>query len=238
MNTNIFTIFKAAFTDMFDKKILTLSLVPIAIAALVWGLIFFLFDSYIHAFFMGLLSYIPFIGTKQWFIDSVQTFSLVFLYYQLMIITAVTIVGIIADDVVAHVNKKHYALEVKGFGTLIGSLTLSLKHNLIFILLFIILIPAMFIPVVNIFINIFLWMVLLKAPMFYDSLASIATKDEYITLSSTNKMQIRTITFISAALFLIPILGIVIYILQLLVFTHFNLSRLQKLRTEVVMPIN
>ncbi len=46
----------------------------------------------------------------------------------------------------------------------------------------------------------------------------------------TNKLTLTLITIISASLFLIPVIGIFVYILQFLMFTHFNLKRLQSLR--------
>jgi len=214
--------------DIFDKKILLTSLIPIIIAAIFWGIVFFIFHTNINNMFVWVVSYIPFVSDGSWIKDILETVGGIFVYYQLLIITSVMIVGLIADKIVDIINKKHYHLEKKGFGTTSESIIISLKQNVIFIILFIILLPTMFIPLVNIFVNIILWMVLIKKPMFYDSIATIASKDEYDKLYSNNK--IRIITLLSASLFLIPILGIFVYIIQLLIFTHFNMQRLQSLR--------
>jgi len=219
-----------SFKDLFDKKILFTSLIPIAIAALFWGTIFFIFHSSINQFIIYLLSHIPFIGDKGWVHSLVETAGGVVIYYELLITTSVMIVGIIADKIVDVINSKYYHVEKRGFGTITESIFISLKQNILFFILFIIFIPAMFIPVLNIFVHLFLWSILLKKPTFYDSIATYATRDEFNTLKNTNKFTLTAITIISASLFLIPVIGIFIYILQLLMFTHFNLKRLQSLR--------
>jgi len=216
--------------DIFDKKILFTSLIPIIISAIFWGLVFFMFHANVNNLFVWLFSHIPFVSDGGWVRDLIETIGGIFLYYQLLIITSVMIVGLVADRVVDIINEKYYHLEKKGFGKTGESIVISLKQNLIFIILFIILLPTMFIPLVNIFVNIALWMILIKKPTFYDSISIIATKEEYNKLYTNNKFQIRLITFLGASLFLIPILGIFVYIIQLLMFAHFNMKRLQDMR--------
>ena len=219
-----------AFKDLFNKKILLTSLIPIIIAAIFWGVIFFIFHTSISHFVSYLVSHIPFIGDKSWVQSLVETVGGILIYYELLITTSVMIVGVIADKIVDEINNKYYHIEKRGFGTVGESIFISLKQNIIFFILFVIFIPAMFVPVLNIFVHLFLWSILLKKPTFYDSASSYATKDEFNTLKNTNKLTLTLITIISASLFLIPVVGIFVYILQLLMFTHFNLKRLQSLR--------
>ena len=219
-----------AIKDIFDKKIFFTSFIPIIVAALFWGVVFFVFHTQINAFFVYLVSHIPFFGETTWLKDIVEAVGGIFIYYQLLILTSVLIVGLIADKIVDTINAKYYHLKKEGFGTLLGSISISLKQNGIFIVLFLILLPTMFIPLLNVFVNLILWMILIKKPMFYDSISMYATKDEYRTLLKNEKLSTNMITLLSATLFLIPILGVFVYILQLLIFTHFNLKRLERLR--------
>jgi len=219
-----------SFKDLFNKKILFTSLIPIIIAAIFWGVIFFVFHTNISQFVSYLVSHIPFIGDKSWVHSLVETVGGILIYYELLITTSIMIVGVIADKIVDEINSKYYNLEKRGFGTVTESIFISLKQNILFFILFIIFIPAMFVPILNIFVHLFLWSILLKKPTFYDSISTYATKDEFNTLKNTNKFTLMAITIISASLFLIPIVGIFVYILQLLMFTHFNLKRLQSLR--------
>ena len=215
--------------DIFDKKILFTSLIPIIVSAVFWGFVFFIFHTQINSFFVYIVSHIPFFSDVNWLKNLVEAIGGIFIYYQLLIITSVMIVGIIADKIVDRVNEKYYHLEKNGFGSMVGSILISLKQNLIFILLFILLLPTMFIPLLNVFVNVVLWMILIKKPLFYDSISMYASKDEYRMLQN-DKFKITMISFLSALLFLIPIIGIFIYIFQLLIFTHFNLNRLKEIR--------
>jgi CysZ protein len=219
-----------SFKDLFDRKILLTSLIPIIIAAILWGIIFFIFHTKINQFVVYLVSHIPFIGNNSWVQSVVEAIGGIFIYYELLIITSVMIVGIIADSIVDRINSKYYNIEKKGFGTILESIFIALKQNLIFFILFIIFLPAMFIPLLNIFVHIFLWSILIKKPTFYDSISMYATKEEFKFLQNSNKMTIIIITFFCASFFLIPIFGIFVYIIQLLIFTHFNLQRLKELR--------
>lgn len=219
-----------AFKDLFDKKILFTSLIPIIIAALFWGIVFFIFHTDLSRFVSWLVSHIPFIGDKSWVHSLVESIGGVVIYYELLITTSIMIVGVIADSIVDKINDKYYHLQKRGFGSLVESIYISLKQNIIFFILFIILIPAMFVPVLNIFVHLLLWSILIKKPTFYDSISMYATKDEFNTLKNTNKATLLIITLLSASLFLIPVFGIFVYIVQLLMFTHFNLTRLKQLR--------
>ncbi len=227
-------IFAKSLKDFFDIKILLTSLLPITGAALLWGLVFYVFSSQIDSALGELLGYIPFMN-NDWVRSAVEWVGGVFLYYELLIITAVTIVGVIADWVVDRVNRKSYQLDKKGFGTFSGSMITSLKSNLLFMLLFVLFLPLIFIPLINVVVHLFLWMILIKTPLFYDSIASYATRDEYKVLKKSNRLSIFTIALASASLFLIPVVGVFIYVLQLLFFTHFNLQRLMMLRLGKVL---
>ena len=225
-----------AFQDLFNKKILVTSLIPIAIAAAFWGIIFFIFHTNITHFVAYLVGHIPFIGDQSWVKDLVEAAGGILVYYELLIITSVMIVGVIADKIVDEINDQYYYNDKIGFGSVMESVVISLKQNVIFMVLFILFIPAMFVPVLNILVHLILWSILIKKPTFYDSVSMYATRDEFNTLQNTNKTTLTLITILSASLFLIPVIGIFVYIVQLLLFAHFNLKRLQTLRMEVTPP--
>jgi len=216
--------------DIFDKKIFFISLLPLLISAFFWSGFFWIWSESIDLLFTYILSNIPYIGSSEWLKKGVETISGFFAYYQLVIITSMMLVGLVSDKVVDRINEKYYHLEKKGFGTTKGSVFISLKQNLIFFILFVLAIPFMFIPVVNIIINIILWAILIKKPLFYDSVAFYANKEEFKRLKRSDRFETRVLTYIGASIFLIPFLGVFVYILQLLIFAHFNLKRLKTLR--------
>jgi len=219
-----------AVKDIFDKKIFLTSLVPIVLAAFFWGIVFFVFRNSIESFIVYIVGFIPFFGDSKWLQNLVEVVGLVFVYYELLILTSVMIVGLISDKIVDRLNDKYYQLDKRGFGSTMESIKISVKQNLLFIFLFILFLPLIFIPLLNIAVNLFLWMIVIKKPMFYDSVSMYATKEEYEKLYKSNKFGTFIVTLLSASLFLIPLLGVFVYILQLLVFAHYNLDRLRKIR--------
>lgn len=225
----MFGIFAKSLRDFIRPKILFVSVLPITLAALFWAAIFYYFHAQIDVVLGKLLESIPFISV-EWAKNALEWVGGIFIYYELLIITAVMIVGLIADTVVAMVNARSYQLEKMGFGSLTGSILISLRSNLYFLILFVLFLPTLFIPGVNIVVHLFLWLVLIRMPLFYDSVAMIATREEYQQLRKQNRWQRFMIGLSSASLFLIPVIGVFIYVLQLLFFIHFNLQRLSIMR--------
>ena len=225
-------ILKKSLRDIFDEKILFLSLIPIFISIVFWGILFYIFYDDINQYIKKLIEYIPFIQDGSFIATIIETIGGGFIYYQLVIITSMTIVGIVADKVVDRINEKYYLLEKHGFGTVTESIWISIKQNFIFMFLFILFIPLMFVPIINIIINVFLWTILLKKPLFYDSISGFANKNEFELLWQRDKLQLNIITILNASLFLIPFLGVFVYIIQLIIFTHFNLERLYEIRNK------
>ena len=227
------TVFTRSLRDFLNFRILMLSFLPILGAALFWGGVFFLFAEQIDALLVGWLSRVPLVDT-EWAVDAVELIGGLVVFYQLMIATAVMIVGLVADGVVDRVNAHRYQLKKSGFGTLSGSLWTSLKSNILFILLFILLLPLVFVPVLNIVVQLWLWMLLIKKPLFYDSVAMYASREEYAQLLGRPRWPSFIVTLAAASLFLIPLIGVFVYVLQLLFFANYNLERLARQRQGVV----
>ncbi len=214
--------------DFLHPKILFFALIPLSLAALVLGGIFYLLHTQIEGYFITIASYIPFVSAA-WIQKISESFFGLFIFYEFWMMLALVFVGLISEKVVDFVNAKYYHLEKQGFGTSMGSIMIALKSNAIFLVLFIITSPLLFIPIVNIILHILLWMVMLKAPMYYDACAFYATKSQYKEIKKKHKGELRLITLVSASLLLVPFLGVFLYILQLIFYTHFSLSKLKAL---------
>jgi len=231
------SIISKSLRDFLDAKILFVSLLPITLAAIFWALVFYVFQGPIDAALESfLMRRLPFFNA-DWAAAIVGVIGGIFIYYELLLITAVMIVGLIADIVVGRINNKQYRLEKRGFGTLTGSVLISLRSNAFFIVLFVITLPLLFVPVFNVFVHLFLWVLLIKSPLFYDSIAMFATREEYQALKSTRRWRTRGIAYLAASLFLIPVVGVFIYVLQLIFFAHYNLQRLADMRGQEGVPV-
>lgn len=212
--------------DFLDKRILFLSVVPLLISMLVIGLLFFIFSNKIHQFFIWITSYIPFVNSTS-IAEFTQSIVIIGVFYELMVMMSVMFAGIVADKIADRVNEKHYQIKKRGFGTFTGSILIAIKSNLLFVLLLILLSPTLFIPGVNIVVHILLWTVLIKSPLFYDSLAFYASKEQFYYIRKNSKAKIMLLSLISASLFFIPVLGVFLYVFQLILFINFNLTNLK-----------
>lgn len=212
--------------DFLHPKILFYSLIPLLLSGLLLGALFYLLHTQIEGYFITIASYIPFVSA-QWVQNISESLLGFFIFYEFWIMLALVLVGLISDKVVDFINDKYYHLEKKGFGTMSGSVLSALKSNALFLMLFIITSPLLLIPVVNVLLHIVLWMVMLKAPMYYDACAFYATKSQFKEIKSQYKGQLRFITLLSASLLLIPFLGVLLYVLQLIMYSHFALSKLK-----------
>ncbi len=217
--------------DFIHPKIFFYALIPILMAATILSGLFYLLHTQIEGYFITLASYIPFVSA-EWVQKISESFLGLFIFYEFWIMLALILVGLISDKVVDFINEKYYQLEKVGFGTMYGSIFSALKSNAIFVLLFILTSPLLLIPGLNILLHLLLWMVMLKEPMYYDACAFYATKEEYKGIKQRYKKGLRFITLLSASLLFIPFLGVFLYILQLIIYTHFSLSKLQQLKHE------
>lgn len=213
--------------DFIHPKILLYSLIPIILSGLVLTGLFYLLHTQIEGYFITIASYISFVSA-EWVQKISESFLGFFIFYEFWIMLALVFVGLISEHVVDFINKKYYHLEKKGFGSTSGSIMIALKSNALFLLLFIITSPLLLIPVVNIILHVLLWMVMLKAPMYYDACAFYATKKQFKEIKKKHKSGLRFITLLSASLLLIPFLGVLLYVLQLIMYTHFSLSKLKE----------
>ncbi len=221
------TLIAKSIKDFLHPKILFYALIPLSLAALVLAGVFYLLHTQIAGYFVTIASYIPFVSA-QWVQKISESFFAIFIFYEFWIMLSLVFVGLISEKVVDFINAKYYHLQKEGFGTGLGSIMIALKSNAIFLLLFIITSPLLFIPVVNIILHILLWMVMLKAPMYYDACAFYATKEQFQMIKKKQKNQLRLITLLSASLLLIPFVGVLLYILQLILYTHFSLRALKE----------
>ena len=82
------------------------------------------------------------------------------------------------DKITKRINEKYYNLPVKE-ASLIEGIWVSLKGVLNFLIFFILTFYLLFIPVVNIFYQVFLWSLAIKKPLVFDSSALFCDYKEF-----------------------------------------------------------
>ncbi len=220
-------IIKKSLRDLFDPKILSVWIGSLIASGLVLWAIFSLLKSTLSGYILSFASHIPLIPA-HWIEVASESILGAFIFYQFWIVIALIVVGIMADKIVDRINQKYYKLSKNGFGTTLGSVVTSLKANLKYLLLLILFGVLYFVPVLNILVQVLLFMVLIKEPIYYDATAFYASKEEYKKIKKEYKREYRVVTLLSALLLLVPFIGVAAYILQLIIFSHFSLSKLEK----------
>jgi len=213
---------KYAFADLFDSKIIKYSFAPLFLSILFWGAVFYFFSGNIVDLVHAYISYLPFGESINNILLSVgSTIVLMFLYYELVILSIGVFSSFFVDKITARINEKYYRLPQKE-ASLIEGILVSLKGMLNFLLFFILTFYLLFIPVVNIFYQVFLWSLAIKKPLVFDSSAMFC---DYKRFERENNLKIWTIIFATSFIYFIPLLSFFGYTLQLIIMTHFVLSK-------------
>jgi len=215
-------VIKYAFSDLFDSKIIKYSFAPLFISIIFWGVVFYLFSGDIVNLVHTYISYLPFGESINNILTNVgSTILLMFLYYELVILSIGVFSSFFVDKITAIINEKYYNLPERETN-LIEGILVSLKGMLNFIIFFVLTFYLLFIPVVNIFYQVFLWSLAIKKPLVFDSSAMFC---DYKEFERKNNLKIWSLIFFTSFIYFIPILSFFGYTLQLIIMTHFVLNK-------------
>lgn len=218
-------IFKYAFSDLFDSKIIKYSFAPLFLSVIFWGVVFYFFSGNIVSIVHTYISYLPFGESINNILAGVgSTIVLMFLYYELVILSIGVFSSFFVDKITSRINEKYYNLPQKETSIIEGVLV-SLKGMLNFIIFFILTFYLLFIPVVNIFYQAFLWSLAIKKPLVFDSSAMFC---DYKEFERKNNLKIWSLIFFTSFIYFVPILSFFGYTLQLIIMTHFVLNKCKK----------
>jgi len=217
MNQTIAKSFKDIFSSTVIFFVAKITLISIAVTAL---LIWLVKDTLTH-FIVGYLSWIPW----EWLQTSGASVATVAIAYMLFILVLSIITSLMIEPLLIQLAKKHYPdSPVVGTPKISTSILLSLKSGFIFLLLFLFTFPVMFIPLVGAVWMLWLWSILLKAPVIYDVSALFITDKEEVK-EKTKKSTI--IAMIAAGFNYIPVLNIFAPVFAEILFLHHMLHKPQ-----------
>jgi hypothetical protein len=224
---NLLQIFTKSLQDFLTKEMLFLSLAPAILSLVVWAILFLALPEPIDGVIRFLLDYIPF--SDNVIIASVADFILsLVLFLMLFLTTAMILLSFVSDRVVGRINERHYNFSASGFATFNDILRISVGANFRFLFTYILLLPTLFIPILNIIVHIYLWQRLLKTQMLFDAVSPYSSKEEYAHIQQEHSMGLTFLATLSSLLFFIPFFGTFVLIFQLILFTHFGLSKLNQ----------
>ncbi len=168
-----------------------------------WSIIWFSKGDYIHAQFLRLLTWLPFETIEK----GVSFLIGFYIIYNAIVVSMVFVASFFSEPLLVTVEKKHFKDSQVERDHVFSSISYTLKDVFIYTILSIVAFPLLFIPIINIFTQIVLWMWLTKDTMSYDAL-SLTSETVDKTRLKEHRVAIWFISFIAVLFNFIPILNL------------------------------
>jgi len=217
-----------AIKDLFDKEILKYTILPFLIDLVFWTILFFFFSNNITQFLLSIVSHLPFGEKISNLLANVGSVILVVvLYYVLVVATLGIFSSFFIDKIVLRINEKYYNLAPKktSFSDALKGVFISIKSFFVYLIIFIFTFYLLFVPIVNIFYQMFMMSILNKKPLLFDSSYLFC---DFKEIEKKYNFKIFLIVFLTSVIYIIPLLSLFGYTFQLIFVTHFVLKKCKK----------
>ena len=177
--------------------------VTIAISAIFWAIIWFFAGEYIYKEFLKLLTWLPFETIEK----GVSFLIALYIIYSAIIVTLLFITSIFSEPLIKRVRATHFKEDEPIKTNIFASVRYTIKDTFIFLGMSIVAFPLIFIPFINILVQIFLWIWLYKDTISHDALYLSSKEPDTIVLKE-HKFAIYFINFIAVLLNFIPVINV------------------------------
>ena len=127
----------------------------------------------------------------------------------------------------------HYRdVEMIGFGNPIESLFMTLKWIFVMLLLFVLFVPLYFIPVVNVIALNFPLYYFFHKMMNYDVGSTIATREEFVFITTFYKSELRLKTLLLYLLSLVPFVILFATVFYVIYLGHTYFLKVREIRAK------
>lgn len=181
----------------------TFSILTLIGSALFWGVVWFFKGDMIHQEFLKLLTWLPFETVEK----GIAFLIGFYLLYNAVIVTMVFLASLFSGPMIESIELKHFPGEDTVGDALFKTTQYTLKDAAIFIGVSLLALPLLFVPVVNILVQILLWIWLMKDTMSYDAASYTFEKVTKERLKE-HRAAIWTIAFIAVLFNFVPVLNI------------------------------
>ncbi|RLA70943.1 MAG: hypothetical protein DRG24_06150, partial [Epsilonproteobacteria bacterium] len=153
--------------------------------------------------FLQLLTWLPFETVEK----GIAFLIGFYLIYNAIVVTMVFITSLFSEPLIASVEERHFKEDEVIRDHVFRSVGYTVKDSVIFMIASLIAFPLLFIPVLNIVVQIALWMWLIKDTMSYDAAALVYEKVEQEEIKQ-HRFAIWVISFTTALFNFIPVFNI------------------------------
>ncbi|SFV62948.1 Probable transmembrane protein [hydrothermal vent metagenome] len=172
-------------------------------STLFWSAVWFFEEDYIYTQFLKLLTWLPFETIEK----GIAFLIGFYIIYSAITVSILFVASFFSEPLIASIEQEHFADDSVVRNHLFSSLRYTIKDTLIFILLSIVAFPLLFVPIINIFVQIALWIWLTKDTISYDALS--------LTMENINKTEIKRhkkavwfISFVATLFNFVPLLNL------------------------------
>ncbi|HRH81361.1 MAG TPA: EI24 domain-containing protein [Thiobacillaceae bacterium] len=228
---------RLAAVDLFSPPMLLLTLWPMGLALLLWGLLAWLFGAAWQAELAAFLATTPLQTAAGWLgADWLLTYSafffLVLLWLPAVYLTAVLITSVVLmPGIVRHVAGRRYpGLQALKGGTLVGGLINSLAALAVFVVAWVLLLPFWLFGPLGALLSVLLNAWLNRRMFVYDALSEHASAAELAWARREGGWPLFAMSALLGLLYLVPLVNFLAPIYMGLAFTHYGLDALRRQR--------
>ena len=173
------------------------------LSALFWGIVWFIYGDYIHNQLLKFMSWLPFETLEK----SLAFLIGFYIIYNAVIVTTLFLTSMFSRVVIEDIEKREFGLDGVVRDNLFKTVKFTIKDSLIFMLISLLALPVLLVPILNIVVQVSLWIWLFKDTISYDALA-LTHKDVDKRLLREYKKEIFIVSSISVMFNFIPILNL------------------------------
>ncbi len=185
------------------EKYTSFSLLVIAGSAIFWGIVWIFEGGYIYQQFLKLLTWLPFETVEK----GIAFLIGFYLIYNAIVVTMVFVTSLFSEPLITTVEKHHFKGDEVRRDHVFSSVGYTLKDSIIFIVASLLAFPLLFIPVLNILVQVALWMWLIKDTMSYDAAALTYEKVKKEEIKK-HRFALWNISFVTALFNFVPLLNL------------------------------
>jgi len=172
-------------------------------SAVFWAIIWLFKGDYIYHQFVQLLTWLPFETVEK----GIAFFIGFYLIYNAIVVTMVFVASLFSEPLIASVEERHFQENEVVRDNIFSSVGYTIKDSFIFVVLSLIAFPLLFIPILNIVVQIVLWTWLIKDTMSYDAAALVYKKVKKEEINQ-HRFALLMISFITVLFNFIPVFNI------------------------------
>ncbi len=145
------------------------SLVVATASAIFWAIVWFFKGEYIYHQFLKLLTWLPFETIEK----SIAFLIAFYFLYNAIIISTIFLTSLFSKPLISSVEKRHFEEDKVVRDHNFSIIGYTLKDSILFIIASLVAFPLLFIPILNIFVQIVLWIYVIKDTMTFDAAALV-----------------------------------------------------------------